>query len=292
MWSIRDRQLPLDRPVIVGILNVTPDSFSDGGTYLTPNAAVTRACQMMAEGVDLIDIGGESTRPKAINVPLEEELRRVLPVVQTLRREYPNVALSVDTTKSDVARAALAAGAHVINDVSGGRLDMHMCDVVASARAGIILMHSRGGVDSMASYQWALYGEDPVRDIMHEMNASAERALDSGIPRDAIVLDPGIGFAKRSEHSIAVLQQLQRIAGLGYPLLVGASRKRVVGELSGVDEPDRRLAGTIAAHVTALMNGARLFRVHDVRAHREALSVAWALRAQQPHQDLTGPGSC
>jgi dihydropteroate synthase len=210
-------------------------------------------------------------------VPAEEELRRVIPVIEALRREYPDVPLSVDTTKSAVARAALDAGAHAINDVSGGRLDMKMCDTVAEAGAGIILMHSRGGVDTMASYQWALYGEDPVRDIMHEMNASAERALDSGIPHDAIVLDPGIGFAKRSEHSIALLQRLPRLAQLGYPLMVGASRKRVVGELSGVNAPEQRLPGTLAAHVTALINGARLFRVHDVRAHREALGVAWGL---------------
>ena len=277
-WRIRDSEVSLERPVIVGVLNVTPDSFSDGGVYLTPHAAQRHGDDLVAEGADVIDIGGESTRPQgARKVSEDEERGRVVPVVDWLRRQHPNVPISVDTTKSVVARAALDAGAHIINDVSGGRLDMHMCDVVAAARGGIILMHSRGSVETMAKYDYALYDDDPVRDIMHELSASAERALDSGIPRESIVLDPGIGFAKRTEHSLAVLRELQRIASLGYPLMIGASRKRMVGELSGVQDPRLRLAGTLGAHVTALANGARLFRVHDVRPHREALSVAWAI---------------
>ncbi|MGH7710151.1 MAG: dihydropteroate synthase, partial [Gemmatimonadaceae bacterium] len=196
-------------------------------------------------------------------------------------REHPAFPVSVDTTKSTVARAALDAGARIINDVSGGRLDMDLCDVVAAAGAGIILMHSRGSVEPMATYDFALYDDDPVRDVMHELSASATRALEAGIPREGIVLDPGIGFAKRTEHSVAVLRGLDRIGSLGYPIMVGASRKRMVGELSGVKDPRVRLAGTIGAHVVALTRGARLFRVHDVRAHKEALAVAWAIVAQE-----------
>lgn len=278
IWKIRDGQIALDHPVIVGVLNVTPDSFSDGGVFLAPDDARRRADEIIAEGADVIDIGGESTRPQgAKTISVEEERARVVPIVDWLRREHPTFPVSVDTTKSAVAGAALDAGARIINDVSGGRLDMHLCDVVAAARAGIVLMHSRGSVETMATYDFALYDNDPVRDIMHELSASATRALDSDIPRESIILDPGIGFAKRTEHSVAVLREISRICSLGYPLMVGASRKRTIGELSGVSEPQGRLPGTIAAHVVALLRGARLFRVHDVKPHREALAVAWAL---------------
>ena len=281
-WRIRDAEIALDHPILVGVLNVTPDSFSDGGVYLTPDSARRHADELIAEGADVIDIGGESTRPQgAKRVTDEEERARVVPVVDWLRREHPSTPISVDTSKSTVARAALDVGAHVINDVSGGRLDMNLCDVVAAAGAGIILMHSRGGVETMATYDLALYGDDPVRDVMHELSASAMRALEAEIPRESIVLDPGIGFAKRTEHSVAVLRELDRIVSLGYPVMVGASRKRMVGELSGVADPRVRLAGTLGAHVVALTRGARLFRVHDVRPHREALAVAWALVKNQ-----------
>ncbi|MGQ0640314.1 MAG: dihydropteroate synthase [Gemmatimonadaceae bacterium] len=280
-WQIRGGSIALDHPILVGVLNVTPDSFSDGGIFLTPDAARRHADQLVAEGADIIDIGGESTRPQgAQRVPEEQERARVVPVVDWLRREHPRIPISVDTTKSAVARAALDVGAHIINDVSGGRLDMHMCDVVAAARAGIIMMHSRGSVETMAKYDFALYGDDPVRDIMHELSASAMHAEEAGIPREGIVLDPGIGFAKRTEHSLAVLQRLDRFCSLGYPVMVGASRKRMVGELSGVQDPRLRLFGTLGAHVAALASGARLFRVHDVRPHKEALAVAWSIIAQ------------
>lgn len=281
-WRIRDGQIPLDRPVVVGVLNVTSDSFSDGGEFLAPEAARRRADELLTEGADAIDIGGESTRPHARVVSEEEEFARVLPVVEWLRREHPRTPISVDTTKSVVARAALDAGAHIINDVSAARLDMHMCDVVAAAGAGIILMHSRGSVETMATYDFAMYDQDLVGDVMYELAASAARAVKVGIPRESIVLDPGIGFAKRTEHSVAVLHGLDRLLSLGYPIMVGASRKRVVGRLSGVPQPQERLAGTLGAHVVALTRGARLFRVHDVKEHREALAVAWAIIASQP----------
>lgn len=277
-WRIRDGEIALDHAILVGVLNVTPDSFSDGGVFLAPAGAQRRADEMVADGADIIDIGGESTRPQgAKRITEEEERSRVVPIVDWLHRQHPRIPISVDTTKAAVARAALDAGAHIINDVSGGRLDMHMCDAVAAARGGIIMMHSRGSVETMATYEFALYGDDPVRDIMHELTASAERALEAGIARESIVLDPGIGFAKQTAHSLAVLRALDRIASLGYPVMVGASRKRMVGELSGVTDPRLRLAGTLGAHVAALMRGARIFRVHDVRAHRESLAVAWAI---------------
>ncbi len=279
--------------MIVGVLNVTPDSFSDGGAYLSPDDARRRADELIQEGADAIDIGGESTRPQGARaVSADEERSRVVPIVDWLRRQHPAFPVSVDTTKSTVARAALDAGARIINDVSGGRLDMNLCDVVAAAGAGIVLMHSRGSVETMATYDFALYDHDAVRDIMHELSASATRALESGIPRESIVLDPGIGFAKRTEHSVAVLRELERICSLGYPVMVGASRKRVIGELSGVSEPHGRLAGTIGAHVVALARGARIFRVHDVRPHREALAVAWAIaRPEVRGQTSEGTGS-
>ena len=277
-WRVRDASIALDHPVLVGVLNVTPDSFSDGGVYLTPDSARRHADELIAEGADVIDIGGESTRPHgAKRISDEEERARVVPVVDWLRRDHPSTPISVDTSKSTVARAVLDVGAHVINDVSGGRLDMNLCEVVAAAGAGIILMHSRGSVETMATYDFALYGDDPVRDVMHELSASAIRAREAGIPQESIVLDPGIGFAKRTEHSVATLRELDRIVSLGYPVMVGASRKRMVGELSGVTDPRVRLAGTLGAHVVALSRGARLFRVHDVKPHREALAVAWAI---------------
>ena len=279
-WSIGNgRTLPLDRPRILGILNVTPDSFSDGGRFGTPDEALRHAERLVAEGADVVDIGGESTRPGAEPVDTDEELRRVLPVLRGVAREHPGTPVSVDTTKSEVAAAALGEGASIINDVSGFRLDPRMAQICAARRAGVVLMHSRGGVRDMASFAHATYG-DVVADVLRELAdqlASAERA---GVERRRIVIDPGIGFAKRSEHSLAVLAALPRFAALGYPVLVGASRKRFVGDIMGVKEPAARVSGSIGAHVTALTLGARLFRVHDVRETRQALDVAWAVLRQ------------
>ncbi|HSA54683.1 MAG TPA: dihydropteroate synthase [Gemmatimonadaceae bacterium] len=273
-WSVRARRIPLDRPRIAGILNVTPDSFSDGGRYASVEDAARAAEGMLAEGADLIDVGGESTRPGARRITSDEELARVLPVVRVLRQRVPEAVLSVDTTRAEVARAVLDAGAHAINDVSGLRLDPAVADVVASHGAGLILMHSRGSVEEMAGYALAAYGADVVAEILRELEPSVERALQAGVAREAIVLDPGIGFAKRSEHSLAALRGLDRLAAAGFPVMIGASRKRVVGEITGESAPDQRAAGSVGAHVIALARGARLFRVHDVRVHRHALDVA------------------
>lgn len=278
-WRLPDRIIPLDRPVILGILNVTPDSFSDGGRWATVDAAVAQAERMVEEGADLLDIGGESTRPQgAVPVDASAELGRVLPVVEAVRARFPRVALSIDTVKARVAAEALALGAHVVNDVSGFRLDPAMAETCASRRAGVILMHSRGGVHDMATFVHAEYeGGGVVEAVARELGASLEAARAAGVPDESVVLDPGIGFAKRGAHSLAVLAGLPRLAALGRPLLVGVSRKRFIGEITGVNTPADRVHGTTGANVAALCAGARLFRVHDVRAAREALDVAWAV---------------
>jgi len=233
---------------------------------------------MVAEGADAIDVGGQSTRPRgAREVSATEEIERVVPVVGAVRARYPHLPISIDTTKSDVAQAALDAGANVINDVSAFRLDPRMREIVASSGAGAILMHSRGGVSEMATYRWAEYGEDLVGEISLELARSVSSALDAGVDEASIVVDPGIGFAKRSEHSLRVLAELARIGALGFPVMVGVSRKRFVGELSGVDKAADRVAGTVAANVAALLRGARLFRVHDVAASKQGLEVAWGI---------------
>jgi dihydropteroate synthase len=272
-------QDPDRRPLVMGVLNVTPDSFSDGGSFLDPAAAAARARAMAAEGADLIDVGGESTRPGATRVSPDDEVGRVVPVVRALRHEWPHVPICVDTVKLEVAHAALDAGAAVINDVSGLRLDGGLAREIAAADAGVVLMHSRGDVDGMASYELAEYGADPVADVFRELAASVGRARASGIGDEAIVIDPGLGFAKRTEHSLALLVQLERFAHLGFPILVGPSRKRFVGEAVAPALPvEQRLEGTIAACVIALLHGAILFRVHDVAPVRRALDFAHAVQ--------------
>ena len=278
-WTTRGRALALDRAVVVAILNVTPDSFSDGGRFLSLEDARRRASEAFEEGADAIDIGGESTRPGARRIEASEELERVLPVLRVVRREHPASFISVDTTRRETARAVLAEGADAINDVSGLRLEPSLADEVAAAGAGLVLMHSRGSVEEMASFALANYGQLVADDVAAELGTAIARARNAGIADGAIVVDPGIGFAKRTEHSLAVLRDLSRITALGFPVMVGASRKRVIGEVTGEDDPAGRLAGTLGAHVAALARGARLFRVHDVRAHRQALDVAWRVLA-------------
>jgi dihydropteroate synthase len=276
LWRLRDRVVRVDRPVVVGIVNVTPDSFSDGGRHLATDDAVAHAERLVAEGADLLDVGGESTRPGAEPVSADEECGRVLPVLRALRERHPTLPLMVDTVKSAVAVAALDAGADAVNDVSGGRLDDDMVRRVADRGAGYVVMHSRGTVADMARYDHAVYG-DPAADALAELQASVDAALAAGVPAEAIVVDPGIGFAKRGEHSVTLLRALPTLASWGYPVLVGVSRKRFVGDLSGVVVPEQRVYGTVGANVAALALGARLFRVHDVAASRQALDVAWAV---------------
>jgi dihydropteroate synthase len=277
-WRVRGRTLSTERPLIMGIVNVTPDSFSDGGALRSVDDAVARAETLVAEGADILDIGGESTRPRAKVVDADEEMQRALPVVEALARRFPEVPLSIDTVKSAVARAAIGAGAHIVNDVSGLRLDTEMAPTCAGHGVGVVLMHSRGGVGEMASYAHADYAGDPMDDVLDELRERVALALARGIGVENIAVDPGIGFSKRSEHSLRVLASLERLAAWGYPVVVGASRKRFVGELSGVQEPAARVHGSVGAAVAAFERGARVLRVHDVAATRQALDVADAVR--------------
>jgi dihydropteroate synthase len=261
----------------MGILNVTPDSFSDGGRFFSVEDAVTQARRMVAEGADIVDIGGESTRPQgAVPVDAGEEKRRVIPVITELARSLPELVISIDTVKASVASAALSAGAHVVNDVSAFRLDPRMGEICAEASAGVVLMHSRGSVSEMGTYAHASY-DDVVRDVFSELRERVTAAREDGVAPEAIALDPGIGFAKRAAHSLAVLAALPELVEWGHPIVIGVSRKRFVGEIAGVQETEQRLYGTIAANVAALDRGARIFRVHDVAPHRQALDVAWAV---------------
>ena len=269
----------------MGILNVTPDSFSDGGRFFSVDDAVARGDTLRAEGADVIDVGGESTRPQgATPVDAAEECRRVLPVIAEIRRRFPDAVISVDTVKAEVAEAALAAGAAIVNDVSAFRLDERMADVCARASAGVVLMHSRGGVSDMATFAHAEYGADVAGEVLAELVPRAGAAELAGVRHDAIALDPGIGFSKRSEHSLAVLADLPRLVDAGYPVMVGVSRKRFVGEITGVGTAAERVHGTTGANVMALALGARIFRVHDVAAARHALDVGWAIL----QRELTG----
>ncbi len=277
-WRVRGGTVDLGQPVVVGIVNVTPDSFSDGGRFFSVDDAVRRVEQLVEDGADILDIGGESTRPQsAIEVPADEELRRVIPVITAIRTRIPGVPISVDTVKAAVAREALEAGASIVNDVSGFRLDPEMAEVCAEMGAGAILMHSRGGVSTMGTYSDAEYGTDVVGEVVEELGRALAAARQAGIDEAAIVIDPGIGFSKRSEHSLAVLAELGRIVALGYPVLVGASRKRFIGEITGVSKASERDSGTTGANIAALLAGARLFRVHEVKLARHALDVAWAI---------------
>jgi dihydropteroate synthase len=277
-WRIAGRVIVIDRPIVIGVLNVTPDSFSDGGQFVAVGAAVERAGEMVREGADIIDVGGESTRPQgATPVDSDEELRRVLPVVAAVRRALPDVPISIDTVKASVASAALDEGAQIVNDVSGLRLDVKMVETCAAKGAGVVVMHSRGDVAEMARYTLANY-DDVVDDVLRELRAQVDAALRAGIADECIVVDPGIGFSKRSEQSLALIAALPRLTAWGFPVLVGASRKRFIGELTGVAQPAERVHGTTGANVAALERGALLFRVHDVRAARQALDVAWAIR--------------
>jgi dihydropteroate synthase len=282
VWHTARGAVQLDRPVIMGILNVTPDSFSDGGRFAAQDAALAHADRMVQDGATVIDIGGESTRPgREESVAPEEELRRVVPVIETLVRARPELIVSVDTVKPAVAAAALAAGAAIVNDVTGLRLDAGMARVAAAAGAGVVLMHSRGGVLEIASYTYADYAGDVVGGVLDELRAAVAAATAAGIASDAIAIDPGFGFSKTVEQNVLVLDQLAALQALGRPVLVGPSRKRFLGAVTGLPVEDRDRA-TAAACALAWERGARLFRVHDVAAAREALALAAAISPAGP----------
>lgn len=277
VWRTGRGLLHFDKPCVMGILNITPDSFYDGGRHFGGAAALHQAEKMLADGADIIDVGGESTRPGAQPITIHDEIERIVPIVRAITQQWPEAIVSVDTVKSEVASAAAAQGAAIVNDVSGLRLDERIADVVAQNGLGLVLMHSRGSVAEMAHYSEAVYGSDPVGEIVDALRASVTRARAHDVEESQIIVDPGVGFSKRTADSVAVLAELPRVSALGYPVLVGPSRKRFVGELSGGLPPDERLEGTLGAIVAALAQGAGLFRVHDVRAARRALDVAYAI---------------
>ena len=260
-------------PFVMGVLNVTPDSFSDGGRFLDPAAAAERAFRLAEDGADLVDVGGESARPGAPAVTAEEERRRILPVLERLAARGFAVPLSVDTAKAEVARAALGAGASLVNDVTG-LSDPAMAAVVARAGVPVVLMHMRGTPADMQSR--AVY-RDVAAEVKAELGAALARAVAGGVPAERAILDPGIGFAKNAGHSLRLLSRLGDLAGLGRPLLVGPSRKSFIGHVTGAPV-EERLPGTLAAVAAAVLGGAAFLRVHDVAAARQAARVAGAIR--------------
>jgi dihydropteroate synthase len=277
-WRMGRGTVPLDRPVIVGILNVTPDSFSDGGRFIEPDAAVRQAEALVGEGAGMLDVGAESTRPGQ-TTPLDptEEWRRLAPVLEAVASRFPDVPLSVDTVRSATARRALAGGAWAINDVSGLRHDPGIATACADCDAGLILMHSRGSVGELAGYRHARYGH-VTAEVVRELRVAVGVAEQHGVSPDRLVLDPGLGFGKTPEHNLQALRDLPMVASLGFPVMVGPSRKRFLGEVTGREVGQRDVA-TAAACVTAYLGGAMLFRVHAVEPTRDALAVVHAVRS-------------
>ena len=259
----------------MGIVNVTPDSFAGAGATIDPDRAIARARQMVADGADILDIGGESTRPGAAPVAADEEWRRVAPVLEGLRASV-SVPISIDTYKADVADRALGLGAVIVNDISGFLYEPGLAAVVSRHRAAVVLMHTRGRSRTM--YAEATY-QDPVTEIAAELRVRAAVAESAGIARDRIILDPGLGFAKRAEHSMAILAGLSRIADLGYPILSGPSRKSFLKLGLGDVAPDRRVWGTAAAVTASVLFGAHIVRVHDVKEMVQVVRVADTIHA-------------
>ncbi len=292
-WETGARKLRLgERTLVMGIVNVTPDSFSDGGKYLKPAAAVAQGLRLLEAGADILDIGGESTRPGAsAAVTAEQEAERVVPVIAEWKRRVPECVISVDTYKAWVAEVALAAGAEIVNDVSGLRGDPAMAAMVARAKCGVVVMQMRG---RPAEWKSLPPLKNPVALVKRELAESVAVALEAGIAKKRIVLDPGIGFGKRFEENYPLLARLDQLAVLGYPLLVGTSRKsfigRTVAKARGILDkdgkemvpPDERVFGTLASEAAAVMGGAHILRTHDVRACVDAVRVAdEVMKAQQ-----------
>lgn len=266
--------LSLDRPRIMGVVNVTPDSFSDGGRFDDAAAAVAAGIAMAEAGADLIDVGGESTRPGSDPVPVERELARVVPVVAGLRAARPAIAISIDTRKADVAAAALAAGAGLVNDVSALTHDAAMAGVVAASGAALCLMHAQGDPKTM---QDAPRYDDVLLDVAEHLADRVAAAEAAGIPKERILVDPGIGFGKTIAHNLDLIRGLSLLHDLGCGVLFGASRKRFIGAIAGEAEPARRVPGSIAVALEALRQGAQVIRVHDVAETRQAVALWRAL---------------
>lgn len=269
----RTCRIELDRPRLMGVLNVTPDSFSDGGRFLSVDAALAHARQLVTAGADLLDVGGESTRPGAPAVSEQEELDRVLPVVEALRRDIA-VPISLDTTKSRVAAAAVAAGAEFVNDVSGLTFDPAMAVTVATSGAGLFVMHTRGHPETM---QADTRYTDLVGEVRDSLRRSVDMALAAGVAPERIAVDPGIGFGKDVAGNLELLRRVHELSGLGRPILLGTSRKSFIGRVLGQDDPRQRQVGTLTTVALGVAAGVRLFRVHEVGPAREAALMAWAV---------------
>lgn len=284
-WNLGNRRVELGkRTLVMGILNVTPDSFSDGGRLSSPEVAIQHGLRLMDEGADFLDIGGESTRPGVRvgsdpSVSAEEELKRVLPVIEGLKRAKPDIAISVDTYKSEVAKAAVAAGAEIINDVSGLTWDPQMAKTVAGLSCGVVLMHTRGKPE-----EWRDLPSEPriVQVVTQELHVAVQRAIAAGVQHDRIVLDPGFGFGKRLDDNYPLLTKFEDLHSMSFPLMVGVSRKSFLGHTAGIRfggdlPPAERLYPSVAAAVIAAMKGAHIVRAHDVRPTVEALAIAEAV---------------
>lgn len=272
-WRCRDKVLELGQATqVMGILNVTPDSFSDGGRHYSLDDALRRALEMRDEGADIIDIGGESTRPGSQPVPLDEELRRVVPVIERLRGQM-TIPISVDTYKAKVAESALRAGADLVNDISGLRFDSNMASVIARFRAGVVLMHIKGTPRDM---QKNPHYDDLMAEIIGYLKQSKQLAMDAGITPEQIVIDPGIGFGKRLQDNFQILRELSKLARLRCPILVGPSRKSFIGLTLGLPA-EERLEGTAAAVAACVFNGASIVRVHDVKEMKRVVTIADAI---------------
>jgi len=274
VWKTSRREIDLsDRTQIMGILNVTPDSFSDGNLYLDPEKAIDAALKMADDGADIIDVGGESTRPGAKPVSVDEEVRRVTPVIEAICKKT-SLPVSVDTTKADVAQKAMEAGAEIVNDISSLNSDSRMADTVSHLKPALILMHMRGTPETMQAGN--LHYDDLMGEIVFFLQKAVDRALKAGLDRENLVIDPGIGFGKTPEDNLKILKNLSELKSLGLPILVGSSRKSFIGSITG-EEPHKRLEGTAASVAAAIYGGSRIIRVHDVAAMKKVAALTDAI---------------
>ena len=271
-FCFRNRETDIDVPCLMGIVNVTPDSFSDGGVFFDKDTAVRHCLKLYENGAKIIDIGGESTRPNAPEVSIEEEIKRVVPVISELKNTKPEIIISVDTRKAKVAEAAVKAGADIINDVSGLEYSPEIAEIAAENNTGLILMHMRGNPDTMQNPENLVY-EDVAGEVADFLARAAGKALDCGVRRENIILDPGIGFSKNVEQNILLIKEIKRLKENGYAVLVGHSRKSFIGKLLKRDKPEGRLAGTIAVSLYLASQEVEILRVHDVQENMDALKM-------------------
>jgi dihydropteroate synthase len=273
---IRGKNLDLVKPKIMGILNTTPDSFSDAGRFISENDALSRIGEMVSEGADIIDVGGESTRPGSDPVTVDQELERVIPILEKALPKYDKCFFSIDTTKFEVAKKALSLGVHMINDVSGFEKEPRFAGLCRKYDAGYILMHSQGDPETM---QKNPRYDDIIRDLTRFFQTKLKQLEEEGV--NQIVLDPGIGFGKTLSHNLEIISYLDKLTGFGYPLLIGASRKSMIGQILEGRPVNERLAGTIAVHYHCLIKGANILRVHDVKEAKDSVQIFNAVQSAQ-----------